>query len=187
MAPKPPDEAELHKRRAGWKYHGQARPVFADIPGPGQESVWDYPRPPALVRDKRLVEVRAGGLLLARSARAVRVLETGSPPTIYLPREDADLNLLQRTKAQSFCEWKGEAGYFDLVTAETRLEKVAWSYEQPFPAFTGIAGYLSFYPQRVECFVDGERVRPQAGGYYGGWVTDEVVGPYKGQPGTESL
>ena len=178
-----PDDMQLRAQRAGCKHRGQTRPDFAETPGPGQESVWDYPRPPATVPDTRLVEVRVGELLIARSESAIRILETASPPTFYLPGKDINMDLLQSASGHSFCEWKGEASYYDLKTADIYVKEVAWSYEKPYPEFTAVAGYLSFYPSRVECYVAGERVRPQAGGFYGGWVTDEIIGPFKGRPG----
>ncbi|MDX1431678.1 MAG: DUF427 domain-containing protein [Gammaproteobacteria bacterium] len=166
-----------------WKYRGRARPAFAIEPGPGQESVWDYPRPPALVRDTRLVEVRLDGRELAASREAVRVLETASPPTFYLPPRHVDVTALARTAGATHCEWKGDATYWTSST-HPELGAVAWSYEDPTHAFASLRGYLSFYPAVAECYVAGERVRPQPGEYYGGWVTDEIVGPFKGEPGT---
>ena len=167
-----------------WEHRGQRRPAVAIEPGPGQESVWDYPRPPRLVVDRRRVEVRAGEVVLAQSTHAIRVLETASPPTFYLPRADVRTDLLRRAAGHSYCEWKGQAVYFDVFDGGRMIERAAWSYEDPTPAFAAIAGYLSFYPGRVACTVDGERVRPQPGAFYGGWITDEVVGPYKGEAGT---
>lgn len=167
-----------------WQHRGKARPAFAIEPGEGQESVWDYPRPPVLVEDSRLVEVRIDERLIARTTRALRVLETASPPTFYLPREDISMDLLQPASGQSFCEWKGQASYFDLRSGDAMIARAAWSYEHPTDAFAGISGHLSFYPGRIACYVDGERARPQTGGFYGGWVTDEIVGPFKGEPGT---
>ncbi len=164
-----------------WSYSGQRRPDFAVEPGPGQESVWDYPRPPALVPCSRRVEVSAADRLIAVSRRTVRILETASPPTFYLPPEDVDWSLLDAVAGSSFCEWKGRAGYFAL---RGRQSVVAWSYPEPTPEFAAIAGYVSFYPGRVRCTVDGETVRPQPGDFYGGWVTEDVVGPFKGEPGT---
>jgi len=178
------DDSKLQARRASWRHRGQQRPDFAVPPEAGQESVWDYPRPPAIVPDSRLVEVRLGDVLIASTDHAVRVLETASPPTFYLPRQDVEMERLQPAAGKSFCEWKGEAVYFDLKLHDRVIESVAWSYEQPFDEFDRIRKYLSFYPCRVECFVDGEPVRAQVGGFYGGWVTDEVVGPFKGEPGT---
>jgi uncharacterized protein (DUF427 family) len=136
------------------------------------------------VPDRRLVEVREGERVIARTREAVRVLETASPPTFYLPPEDVRTDLLRPASGQSFCEWKGRPSYFDLCVPGGIIAQAAWSYREPFEAFAGIAGYIGFYPGRVACFVDGESVRPQAGGFYGGWVTDEVVGPYKGEAGT---
>jgi uncharacterized protein (DUF427 family) len=170
--------------RALWSYRGQRRPPFAIPPGPGQESVWDYPRPPVPVRDSRRVEVRCGALLVAESARTQRVLETASPPTFYFPREDVRMELLVPSRTRTYCEWKGEASYFDLLAGEQRVADAAWSYIKPMGQFEVIAGWLSFYPERLGCFVDGERVRAQGGGYYGGWVTAEIVGPFKGEAGT---
>lgn len=184
MNERKPPHSDVSAQGARWRHRGQARPSFAVEPGPGQESVWDYPRPPVIVADCRLVEVRLGSELLASSRRACRVLETASPPTFYLPRGDVAMDLLRRSPRRSFCEWKGEASYFDLVAAGQTVPAGAWSYEHPFPAFAKIAGYLSFYPSCVDCLVDGERVRAQAGGFYGGWITGEVVGPFKGEAGT---
>lgn len=157
-------------------------------PGPGQESVWDYPRPPAVRPVDRAVRVEApDGRLLATTTAAIQVLETSHPPGWYLPRRDVDMRLLRRSEARStVCEWKGRATYWDLVLGEGEVvPQVGWSYEDPTPAFTAIAGHLTFYPERVgRCLVDGHEVRPQPGDFYGGWVTDDVVGPFKGEPGT---
>ena len=165
-----------------WLYRGQERPAFATRPGPGQESVWDYPRPPVVVPDHRLVEVRAAGVLIASTSRALRVLETASPPTFYLPPGDVDLEQLVRSAGSSFCEWKGEAVYW--AVRRQASTPVGWSYEDPCEPFRAIAGALSFYPGRVECRVAGQLVVPQPGGFYGGWVTEDVVGPFKGEAGT---
>ena len=165
-----------------WQHRGQRRPDFADTPGPGQESVWDYPRPPALDPAEQLVEVFEGERLLARSRGALRVLETASPPTVYLPPGDVRTDLLVPVAQSSFCEWKGSASYWALADAPDM--PVGWSYAQPSPRFRDIAGWFSFYPARVRCLLDGETVRPQGGGFYGGWVTDAIVGPWKGEAGT---
>ena len=171
-----------HKSRGtqlyGWQYTGQQRPDFADEPKPGEESVWDYPRPPAIVDDHRVVRVLSfDGTLLAESNISKRVLETASPPTFYLPVEALQTNLAP-VAGSSFCEWKGQAEYF--AFADQRL---AWRYAEPTQAFAELAGWFSFYPAQCQCFVAGQSVRAQAGGFYGGWVTDEIVGPYKGEPG----
>jgi len=166
-----------------WRYRGQQRPDFASVPGPGQESVWDYPRPPVLVADARLVEVRDQGVLIARTRAAQRVLETASPPTFYLPRSDVDLSHLVAIAGHSRCEWKGVASYWALIS-DPDQGAIGWSYEEPDEAFEALRGALSFYPARLDCRVDGEPVRAQPGGFYGGWVTAEIVGPFKGEAGT---
>ena len=165
----------------GWQYDGRRRPPFAEAPGPGRESVWDYPRPPRLAPNARLVEVRHGERPIAATRRAIRVLETASPPTFYLPPEDLSRGVLVPAPGSSHCEWKGRARYWALSEGGA---PVAWTYDDPTPAFAAIRGWFSFYPARVDCFVDGERVRPQPGGFYGGWLTDDISGPVKGEPGT---
>ena len=164
-----------------WQFEGQKRPSFAIAPEVGQESVWDYPRPPALVADTRSVEVFDGQRRIASTDRAYRVLETASPPTFYLPLEALDESALEPVSGRSFCEWKGEAVYWALAG---HPEPVAWSYPSPRQRFSRIKDYVGFYPGRVACFVDGERVEAQPGGFYGGWLTKEIVGPVKGEPGT---
>lgn len=164
-----------------WKHTGTKRPSFADEPGPGQESVWDYPRPPDVVADSRLVEVRAGGRLLAKSTNGKRLRETASPPTWYLPVTDVAMAALVDAPGHSVCEWKGIARYFALQLGG---EPVAWTYDDPGGRYAMLKDHLAFYPGRVECYVDGERVEPQAGGFYGGWVTADIAGPFKGGPGT---
>ena len=160
------------------------RPPFAIEPGPAQESVWDYPRPPAIQWDARPIEVRDGGALIAATAGGYKVMETASPPTFYLPPEDVRAELLTPIAGSSICEWKGRAGYFAL--ARDPSEPIAWAYSRPRPRFAKIRNYFAFYPGRIACFVDGERVEPQPGRFYGGWITSDVVGPFKGEPGTES-
>ncbi|MEE4659769.1 MAG: DUF427 domain-containing protein [Halieaceae bacterium] len=164
-----------------WKYTGLERPPFAEEPGPGQESVWDYPRPPSLVACDREVVVEANGVELARSRGCYRILETASPPTFYIPGADINHAALHAVPGSSFCEWKGAAAYWGL---EPGGEAVGWSYPEPSERFAAIRGAYSFYPGRVACYVDGERVKPQPGHFYGGWMTSDIVGPVKGEPGT---
>ena len=166
-----------------WNYRGQKRPPFAIEPAAGQESVWDYPRPPCVVACNRPVEVKHNDSVIARSCRTYRVLETASPPTYYIPSKDIDWSLLVAAPGHTFCEWKGAASYWALA-GDPEAAAVAWQYNEPLPAFDMIRGHVSFYPARVACFIDGERVRPQQSGFYGGWVTNELVGPFKGDPGT---
>jgi len=168
-----------------WKHRGTRRPSFALEPGENQESVWDYPRPPVVRPDSRRVVVRLGDIVIADTTAALRVLETASPPTFYLPEADAAMALLLPDPTHStYCEWKGVASYLDLVVPGKRLPRVAWRYESPRAPFAALIDHISFYPGRVECYVDGERVRPQPGAFYGGWMTAEIVGPVKGEPGT---
>jgi uncharacterized protein (DUF427 family) len=168
----------------GWSHVGRQRPPFAETPGPGQESVWDYPRPPRLAADPREVVVKLDDVVVATTRRAIRVLETASPPTFYLPWADVTPGMLASAPGTSWCEWKGEARYWSLVTAPGRVERVGWSYPAPSPGFAAIREHVAFYASRLECFVAGERVRPQPGGFYGGWITGEIVGPFKGELGT---
>ena len=154
-------------------------------PGPGQESVWDYPRPPRLERSSRRVVVVLGGVEVCRTDRAWRVLETSHPPTWYLPREHWLAGVLQPAGGTSWCEWKGVADYLDVVGGGRTASRAAWSYADPTSGFAGLTGAVAVYPAAMDaCTVDGEVVRPQDGGFYGGWVTDDVVGPFKGAPGT---
>lgn len=127
----------------------------------------------------------AGGVTLADTTQALRLLETSHPPGWYLPPADVRMDLLEAASGQSFCEWKGVAHYFDVAVDDRRFERAAWVYPAPTGGYDALGGYLSFYPGRVDaCFVDDERVRAQAGQFYGGWITSDVVGPFKGGPGT---
>jgi uncharacterized protein (DUF427 family) len=149
------------------------------------ESVWDYPRPPRLERTAAQVTVRHGGVLVADSVNCWRVLETSHPPVYYIPRADITDGLLQPGEGRSFCEFKGWASYWDLVTPGSRAAAAGWSYQEPVPAYAAMVGAVAFYPSRVdECRVDGEAVRAQEGDFYGGWITEGIVGPFKGGPGT---
>ena len=154
-------------------------------PGPGQESVWDYPRPPRMEATSARVKVVHRGLVVADTTAAVRVLETSQAPAYYLPPADVRTDLLVASAASSWCEWKGRAVYWSLSLGGEVVPDVAWSYPDPTPPFAAIAGYCSFYAQRVdECWVDDERVVPNDGSFYGGWITANVVGPFKGGAGT---
>lgn len=161
------------------------RRVKPDPVGPGQESVWDYPRPPRVEPSSETVEVVLGGEVVARSAATYRVLETSHPPTYYLPRDSFTDGVLHPVSGTSHCEWKGEAAYFDLTAGGRTAGRAAWTYPQPVARFAVLLDHLAVMPASVEeCRVDGEVVRPQEGGFYGGWVTDRVVGPFKGGPGS---
>jgi uncharacterized protein (DUF427 family) len=151
-----------------------------------KENVADYPRPPKLERTPRHLRVLFNGATLADTRAAYRVLETHHPPTYYLPPQDCDLELIKHSPGgETSCEWKGSASYFDVVPAGgAAVRRRIWAYPNPTDAFKPIAGYLSFYASPFECFVDGERVDPQPGNFYGGWKTSEIEGPIKGGPGT---
>ncbi|HST63746.1 MAG TPA: DUF427 domain-containing protein [Mycobacteriales bacterium] len=155
------------------------------VPGPGQESVWDYPRPPRLERSAKSVVVRLGGVTVAATTAAWRVLETSHPPVWYVPVADVAAGTLRRTGRTSYCEFKGTADYWTVTAGGMTRPDAAWSYPRPSPGFEAMADAVAFYPALMDgCTVDGEVVRPQAGGFYGGWITDDVVGPFKGEPGT---
>jgi uncharacterized protein (DUF427 family) len=161
------------------------RRLKPDAAGEGQESVWDYPRPPALVASARHVVIRLGAILIVDSRRALRVLETSHPPGWYVPRDDVVAGVLRpSSSASTVCEWKGTATYWDVVTPDVVLPAAMWSYQRPTPRFTALCGAVSGYPSQLDCTVDGERVRSQEGSFYGGWITSDVVGPFKGAPGT---
>ncbi len=170
--------------RHGWRYDGRQRPSFAVQPGPGQESAWDYPRPPRVELDTREIVVRVADVEVARTRRGQRVLETASPPTFYIPLADIATEYLERAPGSSSCEWKGTARYWTVSVPPVVLTAVGWSYADPPPDLDAIRDHLSFYPGRIECYIDRIRVLPQAGGFYGGWITPEVVGPFKGNPGS---
>jgi uncharacterized protein (DUF427 family) len=154
-------------------------------PLPGQESVWDYPRPPRLEKVNARLRVIFGGQTIADTVSGHRVLETSHPPVYYIPPEDIAQPCLQPAAGSSWCEFKGQAKYWSLDVDGQRAANAAWSYPSPSPAFAEIAGYLAFYASRVgECWVDDERVQPQQGDFYGGWITSRVVGPFKGGGGT---
>jgi uncharacterized protein (DUF427 family) len=154
-------------------------------PGPGQESVWDYPRPPRLEAVAEEVEVFFEGLSIAYTDAPLRVLETSHPPVYYVPPECLEEGVLEPTDRTSSCEFKGVARYFDLVVDGKRSKDAAWVYDEPAPGYEAMAGYVGFYPGRVEsALLDGEAVQAQPGGFYGGWITTSIVGPFKGLAGT---
>lgn len=154
-------------------------------PGPGRESVWDYPRPPRVEPSTRRVRIVHRDVVIADSDNALRVLETSHPPGIYLPPTDVRTDLLTPAAETTMCEFKGRASYWDLTVDGMILPSAAWSYPFPGPRFEEIRDHLSFYPGRVDaCFLDDEPVRPQESTFYGGWITDDIVGPFKGPAGT---
>lgn len=154
-------------------------------PQEGQESVWDYPRPPRVEAVTMRVRVVFSGVTVADSTNAQRALETSHPPVYYLPQSDLDMAYLTPTERTTFCEFKGAARYWTLRVGDKEVANGAWSYPNPARGFEAIRGHLAFYPSKVDaCYVGDERVQAQAGDFYGGWITSNVVGPFKGGPGT---
>ncbi len=153
--------------------------------GPGQESVWDYPRPPRLERCSKRIQVVFNGMTIVDTTKAWRVLETSHPPVYYLPPEDILQQYLSPGNGRSWCEWKGQARYWTVTVGEKQAANVGWYYPNPTPPFAAIKNHVAFYAGPMDvCLVAGERVRPQPGQFYGGWITDDIVGPFKGEPGT---
>lgn len=153
--------------------------------GPGQESVWDYPRPPRVASTTEEVVVSFNDVQIARTRGAWRVLETSHAPTYYIPRADVHWQYLFAIPQRTWCEFKGAASYADVVVGDRTAPAACWWYASPTPRFAAIAGAVCFYPERVSAWVDGEPVRGVGGGFYGDWVTSRVVGPFKGPAGTE--
>ena len=159
--------------------------VPIEKPGPGQRSVWDFPRPPALEPVGETVRIEFGGREVARTERALQVLETSHPPTVYLPPDAFAEGVLDRRPETSHCEWKGRAVYYDVVSGEHRAEQAAWGYPDPTGRFAALKDHVAVYAGPMDaCWVGDERVRPQPGGFYGGWITSAVTGPFKGARGT---
>ena len=154
-------------------------------PGPGRESVWDYPRPPRMEDVEGKVKVVFGGVTIAYTTRAKRVLETSHPPVYYVPPEDIRTEHLRPSSATSYCEWKGRTSYYDVVTENRTEKRAAWFYPSPTGSFRDLKDYVAFYPSKMDaCWVGGEKVEAQEGDFYGGWITANIVGPFKGAPGT---
>jgi uncharacterized protein (DUF427 family) len=155
-------------------------------PGPGQESVWDFPRPPRVEPVPARIRVVVDGRPLADTDGARRVIETAGAPVYYIPPADVDLGRLREGERRTVCEWKGIASYLDYVDGERRIPSIGWVYRDPKPGYEAIRDHVAFYAARVdEAWVGDEQARPQPGGFYGGWVTDAIVGPMKGEPGSE--
>ena len=154
-------------------------------PRKGQESVWDYPRPPKLELTRKTIEIYFNNVMVARTNAAYRVLETSHPPNYYLPLADINSDYLEDSEWMTSCEFKGQGSYYHLKVGNQKIENAAWYYDNPTPAFAAIKGYPAFYANKMDrCLVDGVEVTPQPGEFYGGWITPEIVGPFKGGPGT---
>ncbi len=186
-----PDKGALLRQVRGRRDHWDRsfRPAGLETAGPGQESVWDYPRPPVVVSASGTPSARIGGHVVASGDRAVEVKETAGAPVPYFPPDDVRTDWLIPNASLSVCEWKGAAQGYDLVVpGGPSVPDAAWTYLDPFDdlaqGYAQIAGWFAFYPAKLECYVDQERVRPQPGGFYGGWVTDRIRGPIKGVLGS---
>ena len=154
-------------------------------PKEGQESVWDYPRPPRVEETDKHIRIVLDGVTIADTRRAKRVLETSHPPVYYIPPEDVNVDVLIPRSNTSFCEWKGTASYYGIMVNERQVDIAGWTYRRPNPGFESIQNHIAFYCQYMDsCTVAGEEVTPQPGGFYGGWITSDVVGPFKGDPGS---
>ena len=164
------------------------RPTPGQIePELGQESVWDYPRPPRLEPVKARLRVVLGGATIAETVAGLRVLETSHPPNYYFPPADVRAEALSVDQGSSWCEWKGRAHYYVVRSGDRAVPQAAWGYADPAPAYRALAGMIAFYPALMdECWVDDERASPQPGAFYGGWITKSVVGPFKGDAGSQS-
>jgi uncharacterized protein (DUF427 family) len=161
-------------------------PTNIVIPGPGRESVWDYPRPPVVEPVSARLRVEFAGITLAETTNGMRLLETSNPPVYYFPVDDVRTEFLTLMAHHTLCEWEGGASYWTVSVRGREQEAVAWSYEEPDEGFQVLRGRFAFYAGRVDaCFAGDERVIPQPGDYYGGWVTKNIVGPFKGELGSE--
>ncbi len=149
------------------------------------ESVWSYPRPPRVEPLAHRARVEFDGMTIADSRRAMRVLETSHPPVIYFPATDVRQECLREASGSSVCEFKGRAVYWDIVGRDHRAPSAAWSYPEPASGYRMLKDYVAFYPGRVDaCYIDDERVQAQEGDFYGGWITADISGPFKGGAGT---
>ena len=156
------------------------------VPAAGQESVWDYPRPPRVEACPRVIRVVFAGQTIVETTAAQRVLETSHPPVYYIPMGEVKEGVLIPTDRGSFCEWKGNARYFHVRVGDSSAENAAWAYASPTAAFSAIQDHVAFYAHLMDaCYVDDEQVRPQPGNFYGGWITEDIVGPFKGESGTQ--
>ena len=187
----PPSGAELKARVHAARTKVRTRPDHGAVKPtkPFQESVWRYPRPPRVETVAAEVRALVSGREIARTAEALRVLETSGPPTVYIPEVAFSGVAIVENDAWALCEWKGLSRYVDLISAGTRIEKAGWHFLDPFDdlqeGYRRLVGHIALFPRKVECWIGGERALPQEGSYYGGWITSTVAGPFKGAPGTE--
>lgn len=174
----------VYAARDKWTYRGQKRPPFAIEPKDGQVSVWDFPRPPSVSLVGASVSVYFEDTLLAQTKACIAVKETANPPTYYIPPEGISFHHLVEIETTSWCEWKGKARYWALK--QSPITPIAWDYPTPFDEYEQLSHYMAFYPHHLRCFIDDEQITPQESKTYAGWITKDLVGPFKGQPGSEN-
>lgn len=167
-----------------WKYYGRSRPTFAEKTTGDEESVWDYPRPPKIERVFVDIIVKIDEIIISQSPEAFKVSETASPPTYYIKAENVSIANFVKHGGSSYCEWKGVATHWKLKS-KSAVGVVGWSYDNPNEPYHYLKDCFAFYPAKLNCFLENERVRPQPGKFYGGWVTNNIKGPVKGAAGTE--
>jgi uncharacterized protein (DUF427 family) len=178
---------EIEREQEYWRGVRRVRPAHIEQPGPGQESVWDYTRPPRVERATRAARVEFAGVVVAESSAALRVLETSSPPVYYFASDDVRLDALVASDVTTLCEWKGVARYASLRVDSRLSQNAAWSYPDPGAPHAALRDHWAFHARRVDaCWVGDDRVAPQPGTYYGGWITPDIVGPFKGIPGSDN-
>jgi len=177
---------ELKKEVNKWRSFKRKKPDNIVKPAPGQESIWDYPRPPKVELFSKNIRVESGGEVIAETTKSYKVMETSSPPCYYISQEYIKMNYLITSTHKTLCEWKGSAKYWSIKVGDRYFENAGWSYSAPWEGFEEIKDHIAFFAGRVDaCFIDDEKVVPQAGDFYGGWTTSNIVGPFKGEKGTE--
>jgi uncharacterized protein (DUF427 family) len=178
---------ELQEEVNKWRNMKRKRPDNIATPGPGQESIWDYPRPPKVELFTKKIRVEFAGVVIADTTESYKVSETSSPPCYYIPQTDIKMDYLFKSAYRTLCEWKGSASYWTIQVGDKITKNAGWSYPEPWDGFEQIKDCIAFFAGRVDgCYIDTEKVVPQAGDFYGGWITSNIVGPFKGDPGTEA-
>lgn len=177
---------ELFEKVMKWRNFPRERPDDIQVPELGQESVWDYPRPPRLESVERSILVEFNGVIIAKTRKAIRVIETAGPPVYYIPQEGIRMEYLEQSQRTALCEWKGVSQYWSVSVGSRVSRNAGWSYPNPWEGYENIVDHIAFNASKMDaCYVDDDKVIPQPGNYYGGWITPEIIGPFKGEPGTE--
>jgi len=177
---------ELQKEVNKWRNFKRKMPENIITPGPGQESIWDYPRPPKVELFTKKIRVEFADKVIAETNKSYKVMETSSPPCYYIAQDDINMDCLFKSAYKTLCEWKGSARYWSIRIGDKISKNAGWSYPKPWEGFEDIKDYIAFFAGRVDgCYIGDEKVVPQSGDFYGGWITSNIVGPFKGDPGTE--